>query len=321
MNVFIPEPIGSSGIALLTQSCCCLAPWQADSEGDSADLLGIADAVIVRIFQMGAAEMDAAPRLKVIAKHGVGLDNVDLSAATERGIPVVWTPGSNANTVAEHTLALMLSLTRQLVPADRAVRDGWVVERSQFQGIELQGRTLGIVGLGRIGKRVALKASQGLGMRVLAYDPYVDRTDYPGPAVFCASLDGIIEQSDYLTLHVPLTSETRGMMSADRLKQLRPGCRLINTSRGAVVDELALADALGRQQLAGAALDVYQQEPLSIEHPLLSAPNVLLTPHIAGQSETAMQESARMAAEGVLDVLADRRPMHLANPDAYPSTD
>lgn len=321
--VYIPEPIGSSGFDRLAESCRCLAPWHAasadsSSTGDAAtdaELLADADAIVVRIYRMGADEMEAAPRLKVIAKHGVGLDNVDVRAATQLGIPVLWTPGTNANAVAEHTLALMFSLTRQVVPADRAVRDGWVAERSQFQGVELEFKTLGVIGLGRIGKRVAFKASQGLGMRVLAYDPYVDQTDYPGPARLCDTLDEVVAQADYLTLHVPLTELTRGMINADRLREMGSGARLINTSRGAVVDENALASALSSGQLAAAALDVYEAEPLPKEHALLRAPNLVLTPHIAGQSDVAMQAASRMVAEGVLDVLAERYPSHVVNPE------
>ena len=293
-------------------------PWQESGESrPSARDLETADAVIIRIFSVGLAELESAPRLKVIAKHGVGLDNVDIAAATARGIPVVFTPGSNANAVAEHTLALMLALTRQIVPADRAVRDGWVAERSQFMGIELEAKTLGIIGLGRIGKRVALKAGLGLGMRVLAYDPFVDRTDYPGPATLLESAEAVFRQADFLTLHVPLTSQTKNFVDASRLKLLRPESRLINTSRGAVVDETALAKALRDGQLRGAAIDVFATEPLASDSVLLTAPNLVLTPHIAGQSTTAMQASSLMAAQGVLDVLANRRPTHLANPEVY----
>jgi len=313
--ILIPEPIGSAGLELLAGQCDCLTPWRnGGSLVDAEELLPSADGVIVRTFSMTAKRMDRAPRLRVIAKHGVGTDNIDVSAATERRIPVLFTPGTNANAVAEHALGLMLNLSRQIGPAEGAVRDGWKVERSRFQGIELHGRTLGIVGLGRIGKRLALKAAMGLGMEVLAYDPYVDRNDYPGPARFCDSFNELIRAADVLSLHVPLTDETRDMINAESMASLKPGCLLINTARGAVVDELALAEALRSGQVVGAALDVFETEPLPGNHPLLTAPNIVLTPHIAGQTDVAMQAAARKSAQGVLDALNGRKPQDVLNP-------
>ncbi len=316
--ILIPEPIGAAGLQRLTAQCECHTPWRDGGVAEQAiDLLPAADAVIVRIFSMTAERMDSAPRLKVIAKHGVGLDNIDIAAATERGIPVLSTPGTNANAVAEHALGLLLALARQLGPAEAALRDGWVVERSRFEGIELAGRTLAIVGLGRIGKRLAFKAAMGLGMDVVAYDPYVDRTDYPGPARFCDSFEELLRAADVLSFHVPLTAETRNMVNADSLALLQPHCLLLNTARGAVVDEHALASALQARRLAGAALDVFQAEPLPLDHPLLTAPNILLTPHIAGQTDVAMQAAALRSAQGVLDILAGRQPPHVVNREVF----
>jgi D-3-phosphoglycerate dehydrogenase len=318
-SVFIPERIGFAGYQKLAAECNCLAPWLEGSNADPVRALEMADAIVVRIFRVGAPELSAAARLRVIAKHGVGLDNIDVPAATLRRIPVVFTPGTNANAVAEHTLALMLALTRQIVPADRAVREGWIVERTQFQGIELAGKTLSIIGLGRIGKRVTLKAAYGLGMRVLAYDPYIDQADYPGPAELVSTIEQVIREADFVSLHVPLTDETQNCIGGRELSWAKPGCRLINTSRGAVVDEHALATALNGGGLAGAAVDVFETEPLPINHPLLAAPNVLLTPHIAGQSTAAMEATSLAVAEGVLCVLAGRKPPHLANPEVWQS--
>ncbi|MBP88465.1 MAG: hypothetical protein CMJ64_17415 [Planctomycetaceae bacterium] len=177
--IVIPELIGSAGLELLAESCECLAPWREDGgSADALDLLPSADGIVVRTFCVTAELLDRAPRLRVIAKHGVGLDNIDISAATKRRIPVLFTPGTNANAVAEHAIGLLLTLSRKIGPAEAAVRDGWRVERSHFEGIELADRTLGIIGLGRIGKRLALKASLGLGIEVIAYDPYIDRMDY-----------------------------------------------------------------------------------------------------------------------------------------------
>ena len=246
-TVFVPEPIAACGMALLEAACDCVAPWAdgtAPGDAEAREMLHGADAVIVRLFEIGAADLEQSPRLKVIAKHGVGVDNIDCDAATARGIPVVFTPKANANSVAEHTIGLMLALARNVVPASIALRDGRFADRSQFIGVELAGRTLGIVGLGRIGSRVAEIAAVGLGMKVCGYDPYVAPGAYSGPAERVESLDELLAVADFLTLHVGLTAETRHLLDDRRLARLKPGCRVLNTSRGAVIDERALVRAL-----------------------------------------------------------------------------
>ncbi|MDX1435292.1 MAG: hydroxyacid dehydrogenase [Anaerolineales bacterium] len=305
--VYIPEPIAASGLDLLKRECRCLAPWDSGSadepEGDRD-----ADAVLVRLFQANAEFIRSAPRLKVIAKHGVGVDNIDLAAARERGITVVNTPTANANAVAEHALALIMALARQIKPADTAVRDGRFHERDQFQGVELRGKRLGVIGLGRIGSRLAEMASSGLAMKVLAYDPFVAEENYAGPAALEQSLERVMRKADFLSLHVALNTETRHMINAKTLGWVTPQCRLINTSRGAVVQETALVEALAEGRLAGAALDVFEDEPLPPGHPLLAAPNTILTPHISSSTREAMDRMSLDAARGVLDVLNGREP-------------
>ena len=275
--------------------------------------LGCADAVIVRLFKINADDLAGARRLKVVAKHGAGLDNIDCQAATERGIPVIYTPGANANAVAEHAIGLLLALARNTTRADAALRGGRPFERGEFQGVELAGRTLAIIGLGRIGSRVARKA-HGLDMQVVAYDPYVDPASYAGPVTLVGSVDHLLAAADFVTLHVPLTDETRNMIDTGALARLKPGCRLINTSRGGVIDERALCDALHRGSLAGAALDVFAQEPLAPGHPLRRTPNTLLTPHVSGITAEAMSNVSRQVARGVIDVLEGRTPGGLVNP-------
>ena len=237
-TVLITEPIGASGMRILEQACTCIAPWR-DGVHDEAPLraeLRRVEAVIVRLFAVDASDLAAAQRLKVVAKHGAGLDNIDCQAATERGIPVIYTPGANANAVAEHAIGLLLALARNTCVADTTLRDGRAYERGQFQGIELAGKTLAIIGLGRIGSRVARKA-HGLDMQVIAYDPYVDPASYAGPATLVDSFDHLLAGADFVTLHVPLTAETRNMIDSRALAGLKPTCRLINTSRGGVIDE------------------------------------------------------------------------------------
>ena len=189
--------------------------------------------------------------------------------------------------------------------------------RDRLRGIELADKTLAVAGLGRIGARVAQMAALGLGMDVCAYDPFVKRDAYAGPATLVDSLEDLFPRADFLTLHLPLTADTRHLINARTLKLLKPGCRLINTSRGAVVDEAALAEALHRGHLAGAALDVFSEEPLPGDHPLCLAPNTLLTPHVAGLTEESAERMSLHVAQGILDVLHGKRPEHLFNPEVF----
>lgn len=314
-TVLITEPIDASGMRMIEKSCTCIAPWREGVHDESLlrKELRRADAIIVRQFEITAGDLARASRLKVVAKPGAGLDNIDCRAATECGIAVIYVPGGNANAVAEHAIGLLLALARNTCAADAAIRNGWTFDRGQFQGLEVAGKTLAIVGLGRIGSHVARKAS-GLDMNVIAYDPYVATAPDGVPARLMDSLHRVLSAADFVTLHVPLTDETRSMIDADALARLKPGCRLINTSRGAVIDEAALHVALHSGTLGGAALDVFEHEPLPSGHPLTRAPNTLLTPHVGGITNEAMSHVAQQVATGVIDVLQGRRPAGLFNP-------
>ncbi len=320
--VFIPEPIAAVGLAILRTECDCLIPWKnnattrVDLERDKfRHMLCEANAVIVRLFPITAAAINKAPRLKVIGKHGVGVDNIDCHAATAAGIPVVYTPTANANAVAEHAMALMLALSRQIAPASIAVKEGRFVERNRFQGVELAGKTLGVIGLGRVGSMVAQMAALGFQMTVSAYDPFVSQATYSGPAILEDSLESLIRSADYLSLHVPVTPDTRHMINPRSMRWVTSGCRIVNTSRGAVIDEEALAEALEEGVLAGAALDVFEEEPPPENHPLCHAPNTLLTPHISSSTQESLQRMSTQAAQGVLDVLRGNMPEHVLNPE------
>lgn len=318
-KVFIPDPIAACGIERLQAACDCLTPWRDGSATDHAamqSLLRSADAVIVRLFTIAASDLDVCPQLKVIAKHGVGVDNIDCEAATAHGIPVVYTPEANSNAVAEHTVCLMLALARQVAPAALAAREGRFSERGNFQGVELAGKTLGVVGLGRIGARVAQIAAHGLAMNVIAYDPVINADEYAGPASIVGAFTDLLSACDFLTLHVPLTPQTEHLINASALAAMKPGCRIINTSRGAVIDESALAHALTEQRIGGAALDVFESEPLPETHPLCQTPNTLLTPHISSSTDESLDRMAEDATQGVLDVLEGRKPMYPVNPEA-----
>ena len=318
-TVFIPESIAPAGLDLLHSECRCVKGWEeTDDLAKDARLqqeLYRADAIIVRLFRLAEQDMVRMQRLKVISKHGAGVDNIDCRAATARGIPVVNTPGAVTTAVAEHTLALMLALSRRIAHADRALRAGTVGDRGRFLGIELAGSALGIVGLGGIGSRVAEMASLGFRMTVYAYDPYVAKAQYSGCASIEDSLESLLGKVDFLTLHVPLTGDTEHLINSRTLKLVKPGCRIINTSRGGVIDESALAGALKDGRLGGAALDVVEEEPLQPDHPLCRAPNTLFTPHIAGYTPECLDRMSREAAQGVLDVLQGRRPDYIVNPE------
>lgn len=285
--------------------------------GDPAALPGSAAAIISALVRADGAWMDrAGATLRAIARPGIGVDNIDIAAATERGILVINTPDGPTESTAEHAVALLLALAKQVVAADRRFREeGWNAAR--LRGVEVRGKTLGIVGLGRIGRRVAQICRQGLGMRVAAYDPLAPAEVFTALDVARAdTLDNLLPQSQVLTLHCALTPETRGLIGARELALLPQGAWLINVSRGAVVDQAALIDALATGRLAGAGLDVFDPEPLPDDHPLLRLPNVILTPHIASFTDDGVRAMHLGAAEQVVRLLRGERPPHIVNPEA-----
>jgi D-3-phosphoglycerate dehydrogenase len=313
--VVLSEPIHEAGLAVLR----AVAETRVLPQSIPAILrraIADADAVIVRLSPLNGEMMAAAPRLRVIGRHGAGLDNVDLAAATQRNIPVVYVPRTHGVSVAEHTIMLMLALAKHSVRLDQAVRSGEFQLRTEITGMELEGKTLGVVGLGNIGRLVAEKCRGAFGMRVLGYDPLLA----PGvsvPADRVADLGVLLRESDVVTLHVPLTAQTRKLLGARQLALMKPTGLVINTSRGEVIDEEALAAALQAGRIAGAAVDVYTTEPPPADHPLLSAPNTVLTPHTAAHTEEALQRMAVSLADDVLAVLRGERPTHVANPEVY----
>ncbi|HET9948368.1 MAG TPA: phosphoglycerate dehydrogenase [Longimicrobiales bacterium] len=268
------------------------------------EALATAHGLIVRSATKVKADMlEKAPELRVVGRAGVGVDNIDLVAATERGVAVLNAPAGNTVSAAELTLALILAMVRRVAEADASMRRGeWA--RSKFNGIELRGRTLGLVGAGRIGGEVA-KRCRAFGMEVLAYDPYMTDERAQELQVERTELDEVIARADILSLHVPLTDATRGMIDADALARMKKGAFLVNVARGGVVDEAALADALASGHLGGAALDVYSSEPLDPESPLRKAPNLLLTPHLGASTTEAQELVASEIAETVRAALAD----------------
>lgn len=246
--------------------------------------------------------IEGADNLKVIGRAGVGVDNIDLDAATRKGILVANAPDGNTISTAEHTCAMLQALARRIPQANASLREGrW--DRKKFYGAELHGKTLGIVGVGKVGRAVA-ERMQGFGMELLGYDPVVSADVATRLDVTLTSLDEIIDRSDFITIHAPLNDETRGMIGQDELGQCKPGVRIVNCARGGIVDEKALLEALGSERVAGAALDVYSQEPPPAElTQLIQHPNVVATPHIAASTDAAQAKVARQITEQVINAL------------------
>ncbi|HET9742633.1 MAG TPA: hydroxyacid dehydrogenase [Terriglobales bacterium] len=269
--------------------------------GDLMTAVRDADALVVRsAIDVNAKLIDAAARLRVIGRAGVGVDNIDCAAAARKGIIVMNTPGANAVAVAEHTLGLMLSLARFIPRADQSTRAGkW--EKKSLQGTELRGKTLGIIGLGRTGREVARRA-KAFGMKVLACDPHAAQEVVHELGIELTTLDALYAASDYISLHVGLTPKTLGMINAGAIAKMKKGVKIVNCARGELIDDAALVAALNSGHVGGVAVDVYSQEPPK-ENPLLTAPNVIATPHIAGSTNEAQEMVGVQIAQQVKEYL------------------
>jgi D-3-phosphoglycerate dehydrogenase len=274
------------------------------SPDELADALVDADAVLVRsATRITRESLARANRLKAIGRAGVGVDTIDVDAATERGIPVLTAPAGNTTSAAELTLALLLSLVRRVAAADRSMHAGeW--ERGRFAGVELHGKVLGLIGAGRIGGEVAIRA-RAFGMRVLVHDPFLNAERALALGVESVSLDDVIERVDVLSVHVPLTEQTEGLIDAAAIARMKPGAIILNVARGGIVNEDALVEALQSGQLRGAALDVFAQEPLPADHVLRTLPNVVLTPHLGASTAEAQQNVALEIADAVRSALLE----------------
>lgn len=305
-KVVISEFNWPNGNTLLAESGCQVVYdpqlWQRTDE--LKEQLKDADALIVRNqTQVNASLIDGASKLKVVGRLGVGLDNLNLPELRERGIPVVYGKNANAVSVAEYVLSAIFMTARRLNAAsDDVKRGGW--NRKAFTGEEVAGKTLGLIGIGEIGHRVAARV-RALGMRVVGYDPFVSAFDYPivETGIQLRDLTDVLQMSDYISLHVPLTAKTKHLIDEQSLAKMKPGAILINTARGGVVDEHALAKALANGRLSQAVLDVLEQEPPAADHPLMRLDNCILTPHVAGLTEQSQERVSQMVAVEVLQEL------------------
>ena len=316
-RILVADPLAQSGLDLLQQAGHQVDVKTGLKPGELLAVIPTYDALIIRsATQATASIIAAAERLKVIARAGVGIDNVDVLAATQRGIIVVNAPTGNVVAAAEHAIALIMALARHIPAAHISMMRGeW--NRKDFMGVELRDKVLGTLGLGRVASNVAQRA-QGLGLTVLAYDPYVSEEVAANMGVTLVDLDHLLAESDFISVHLPLTDQTRGLLDADRLSRCKRGVRIVNTARGGIVDEAALLAALDSGQVAGAALDVFVSEPPPPDSPLRTHPHIIATPHIGGSTNEAQDQVAIDAVTQVIDVLHGRPARYAVNAPLIP---
>ncbi len=302
MKVLVAAPLHERAISVLKKAGFEVVYEEYPDEETLVELVKDVDAIIVRSKpKVTRRVIESAPKLKVIARAGVGLDNIDLDAAKERGIKVVNSPAASSRSVAELATALIFNVARKIAFADRKMREG-IWAKKQCVGIELEGKTLGIVGFGRIGYQIA-KIAKALGMKVLLYDPYPNEERAKEVGGKFVDLETLLRESDVVTLHVPLVEATYHMINEERLKLMKKTAILINAARGAVVDTNALVKALQEGWIAGAGLDVYEEEPLPKNHPLTKLDNVVLTPHIGASTVEAQMRAGVQVAEQIVEIL------------------
>ena len=322
-RILVVEHIHQAGEAMMAQKAELVFPKPQNLEGILA-AIGDCDALVVRNTPITRQIMEAAPKLAVIGRHGVGYDTVDTKSAADLGIPVVYTPAANTESVAELAVGFILALLRKLVQANAAMQSEELLSDTVTMAImarqkglittDIWGKTLGVIGVGRIGSSVSKKMIAAFNMRVLGYDPYVDAETLAGYGVQKAvSLEEMLPRCDFVDVHCSGGAETRHLINERTLALMKPTAYLINTARGTIVDEKALIEALRDKRIAGAAIDVYDPEPPRPGNPLLHMENVIVTSHLGAMTEESLYNMATMVAQGVLDVLEGRRPQYPVN--------
>ena len=281
--------------------------------------IGASRQALVPHFHVSAALLDKTPNLIAASSNGAGYDTIDVDACTAAGIVVVNQSGGNKEGVAEHALAMMLTLSKRIVEADRDLRAGKEILRGAFTGREMNRRTVGVLGIGNVGARVAELCRGLFNMRVLAFDPLLTAEQVKARGAEKVDLDTLLRESDYVSVHCPLTKDSRKMVGAREFALMKPEAYFVTTARGFIHDEAALADALTAKKIAGAGLDVWEDEPPPSTHPLMKFDNVLVSPHTAGGTIEARENMSRFAAEQVLDILDGKRPPRLINPEVWPA--
>lgn len=313
-GIWFDRPVLPGLAAFVAARCTVLGPG---TEAQPYAGLERARAAVVGAAPYGETFFDRAPGLRVIARTGIGYDNIDVAAATRRGIAVCNAPDGPTVSTAEHAIALLLAVCKQLVPAAAALRSAATSGYySRHDGIELDGKVLGLVGFGRIARRVA-RIAEGLGMSVVVVDPYLDPATVPPNVRRAATLEELLPIADAVSVHVPLTAESAGMFDAARFAAMKPGAVFVNTARGGLVDQDALLAALDAGRLAGAGLDVTTPEPLPPDHPLLGRDDVVVTPHVASATAEGKARILLIAFDEAMAVVDGRRPEHLVNPEVW----
>ncbi|MGE1063027.1 hydroxyacid dehydrogenase [Megasphaera paucivorans] len=316
-KIVISHRLHDDGMAVLEKSGVDVVITNSGEPEDMLPELKDADGVIIRIGHIDKATMEQCPNLKVIARPGVGVDNVDVKGATELGIPVVIAPGANTRSVAEHSMAMMFACAKDMLHSDIEMRKGNFAVRSAYKAYELFGKTLGLVGYGHIGSVFAEMAT-GIGMKVLVYDPFINEEVVENQGYgYRADVHDIIKESDVISVHTPLTPETRGMIGEAELKMMKPTAIVINCARGGIVDEAALDKALTENWIHSAGLDVVEHEPIDPNDPLFKHENIIVSPHMAGQTQEAASGVATMAAEGAVAIVNGQKWDKVCNPKAY----
>jgi len=316
-RILLVEPIGDPGMRILRE-VGFVEILARRSQRELIARIRNADAVIIRaMLRIDSHVIDAGRRLKVIGRFGVGLDNVDVNRATERGIPIVWTPDANSAAVADFSFGLIIAIARRIASANDVLKQhGSWEKRHQLVGTDVSGKVLGIIGFGRVGRAVAERAT-GFRMKVLVHDPFVDDEVVSGHGGIPASLDELLTQSDFVSIHAPYTSQTRNLIGDREINMMKRRAFIINTARGGIVDSRALVKALRAKRIAGAALDTFEEEPPRTYDALFQLENVVATPHIAAFTEESLERVSATIAEGVASALRNERPKYVFNESIY----
>lgn len=313
MKVLIVQPIHEAGVNLLKSAGFDVVYASSpDPKVVAREIRGI-DGVIVRTAPFTSEIIEEADSLKVISRHGVGVDNIDLESASRKGIFILNTPGVNDVSVAEHTIAIMLVLSKRIKDIDNAVRVGNFNIREEYSIIDIDGKTLGIIGFGRIGSLVAKKCKNAFNMKILVYDPYVDKEKVKEVDGELVDLETLLKNSDFVSIHAPLNNETKGLIGERELKMMKPSAFIINMARGPIWDERAVAKALLEGWIRGAGTDVFEEEPPSRDNELLKLDNIVLSPHMAALTKECVIRMALGSAQGVIDVLTGKKPRNIVN--------
>ena len=313
-KVLITQPIHEDGIKLLEKEVNVIMASGFDEKTLIREVVDC-EGILVRTAIISGKVIENALNLRVIGRHGVGVDNIDLEMATRKGIAVVNAPESNIDSVAEHVLGMMLALAKNFVKMDRETRLGGYELRDKIIGVEIKDKTVGIIGLGKIGRAI-VKRLKAFDVKIIAYDPCIEPSNIMNTDIrLVDDLNKIYLESDIITVHVPLTKDTRGMIGRDEFKKMKKSAFFLNTSRGQIIDEIALCEALKNGEIRAAALDVFSKEPPSPSNPLFELDNILISPHNAALTEGAMIKMATHAAQGILDYLNGKKPKYIVNPE------